>query len=318
MLRRPVVGTSWGKTKQVSEPTQDGRRYRKTYRYHIKPKEEQVPIPVPNAGVPRELVDAARARIKDNRAASAAGDRFWELSGGVARCAACERVFRARKRSKKSGGRHYLYYYYRCSGYDAHGREGCTNSRYASAMKLEGQVWDFVRKILLEPEQLRSDLERMIELKREGMRRDPEREAKHWLEKLSEVDQERRGFLRLAAKGRITDKELDEELCGLEETRKVAEREIEALRGYQERIDQLERDKEALLSQYAKLAPEALDSLTPEERHRLYKMLRLRVGVYKDGSLEVELAWSPALNETPGESSSILPNIGRSARTASQ
>ena len=36
------------------------------------------------------------------------------------------------------------------------------------------------------------------------MREDPEQEARAWLEKLSEVDQERRGYLRLAAKRRTT------------------------------------------------------------------------------------------------------------------
>jgi hypothetical protein len=67
-------------------------------------------------------------------------------------------------------------------------------------------------------------------LEREGRRGDPEAEHKHWLEKLSEVGEERRGFLRLAAKNRITDEELDEELAALEETRRLAERELATLR----------------------------------------------------------------------------------------
>ena len=55
----------------------------------------------------------------------------------------------------------------------------------------------------------------------------------------------------------------------------------------QEAIEALERDKEALLEHYASIAPEALDSLTPEERHHLYKMLRLEVVVRLDATLEV-------------------------------
>jgi len=82
---------------------------------------------------------------------------------------------------------------------------------------------------MLNPEELCSDLERAIELERSGRRGDPEIEVRHWLEKLSEVDEERRDFLRLAAKGRIADKELDEELAALEETRQTAERELGAL-----------------------------------------------------------------------------------------
>lgn len=70
-------------------------------------------------------------------------------------------------------------------------------------------VWEFVSGLRKAPERLRADLERLIEQERAVMRGDPEQEAKAWLEKLSEVDQERRGYLRLAAKGHITDEELE-------------------------------------------------------------------------------------------------------------
>ncbi len=56
----------------------------------------------------------------------------------------------------------------------------------------------------------------------------------------------------------------------------------------QEAIAKLERDKESLLEHYAAIAPEALDSLAPEERHQLYKMLRLEVVVRLDANLEVK------------------------------
>ena len=39
---------------------------------------------------------------------------------------------------------------------------------------------------------------------------------------LSEVEAERRGYMRLAAKGRPTDEELDEALSELEDTRRKA------------------------------------------------------------------------------------------------
>jgi hypothetical protein len=49
----------------------------------------------------------------------------------------------------------------------------------------------------------------------------------------------------------------------------------------------LERDKDALLEVYAKMTPEALDSLTPEERHRVYGMLGLKATITMDGTMEV-------------------------------
>ena len=68
---------------------------------------------------------------------------------------------------------------------------------------------------------------------------------------------------------------------------RAAERELEVLRSYRERIEELERDKETLLESYVDMAPEALESLAPEERHQIYKMLRLQVLADADGRSEV-------------------------------
>ena len=85
----------------------------------------------------------------------------------------------------------------------------------------------------------------------------------------------------------MSEAELDAALAELEETRATAESELAALQNRQEAIAKLERDKESLLEHYAAIAPEALDSLAPEERHQLYKMLRLNVIVRPDANLEV-------------------------------
>ncbi len=86
----------------------------------------------------------------------------------------------------------------------------------------------------------------------------------------------------------MTEAELDQALAELEEARTTAQRELAALQNRQEAIAKLERDKESLLEHYAAIAPEALDSLAPEERHQLYKMLRLEVVVRLDANLEVK------------------------------
>lgn len=57
----------------------------------------------------------------------------------------------------------------------------------------------------------------------------------------------------------------------------MAEREVEALRSCRGRMEEIERDGEALLSSYAETVPEALEGLTPEERYRVYRMFGLRV-----------------------------------------
>src|SRR5215218_6556613 len=272
-------------TSQVSEPSANGRRYRKKVRSAVKPQEEWVAVPVPYAGIPRGVVDAARAAIKDNRVPSKAGRRFWELSGGIVRCGECGNSMENRSLLAKS--KKYHHFYHSCRKHHHHGDTACTHRKNHRAQEIEARVWEVVSGLLKDPERLRDGLEKMIEQERAGMRGDPEQEAKVWLEKLSEVDQERRGFLRLAAKGRISDEELDEALAELEDTRETAEKELKAISARREILENLERDKEALLDYYAGMTPAALEALTPEERHQVYKMLRLAVEISPDGSLDI-------------------------------
>ena len=274
--------------RRVLETTPDGREYRWQYSVRKNPKEQWIAIPVPDSGVSREVVDVAREMTKHNRRKTNKGRRFFEL-GGVIYCGGCGKKMQYSASPAK--GR--LYSYYKCRRVTRDGREACLaggarpNHR---AEELEQRIWGLVSDLMQHPERLRKDLEGMIELEREGRRGDPERETKAWLEKIAEMDQERRGWLRLAAKGgptAPTDEELSEGLAELEETRRTAERELAAIGGRRERIEQLEREKDEVLDSYARMAPEALDSMSPEERHRLYCMLRLKVLVNLDRSLEV-------------------------------
>ena len=127
------------------------------------------------------------------------------------------------------------------------------------------------------------------------MRGDSEREAKAWLDKLDEADRERRGYQWLAAKGLVSDEELDEALAELEETRATAKRELKTLAGRRERIERLEREKDTLLDNYTALAPVALESLEAAERHRVYRMLKLRVIERGDDGIEVSGAFGGPL-----------------------
>jgi hypothetical protein len=97
----------------------------------------------------------------------------------------------------------------------------------------------------------------------------------------------------------------------------VAEQELEALRQHKERVEEMERDRDAVLEHYTALAPEALDSLTTEERHQLYKMLRLKVFVAKSGDLVIEFAGVPA-ESADANSSSTAGVTSRSVRTGAR
>jgi site-specific DNA recombinase len=273
-------------SKQVAVGGPEGRAYRRQIKVTDKPRSEWIAVPVPDSGIPREWIDAARDAIKDNKRHSKNGDRFWELSGGVLLCAECGcRMTTHTCYQKKPPA---TYHYYKCPKRRRHGLDdACTNKKHNRAKQAEAAVWELVSGLLKDPERLRIGLEAMIEAERAGMRDDPEREAVSWMAALSEVDQERRGYLRLAAKGQMTDEELEEALAELEDTRATAERELAAVRGRREALEALERDRDALLKSYAQMAPEALDDLTAEERRQVYGMLRLRVEVDADGSMEV-------------------------------
>ena len=131
------------------------------------------------------------------------------------------------------------------------------------------------------------------------LRGNPEEEAKTWAKRLAEVERKRSGFQDMAAEGLITLEELRVKLNALEETRKVVRTELDALASKSERVAAIERDAEAVIRDYSGLMPEALGAMAPEERHRVYKMLRLKVFVYPDGAGELRGVFSQGVSVGP-------------------
>ena len=202
--------------------------------------------------------------------------RFWEIAGGAVRCAGCS----TRMRKYTTMARGHSYAYYKCTRISRDGKDACSPDRhrtYHRAENLEDRVWELVSGLLKNPEQLRADLERMIDHEREGTRSNPEREMKTWFGKLLEIDQMRHGYQEQAAKGLMTLDELGAVLRDLDESRRTAKQKLEAIRRRQARIEQLERDK---------------DALTPEERHHVYRMLQLDVLIHPVDTLEVSGAFA--------------------------
>lgn len=173
--------------------------------------------------------------------------------------------------------------------------EFCQASRTHRADDLEALVWSEVRAYLEEPERLRADLDRKIELEKSGARGEPEREIKLWAERLAEADDKRIRFQHAYAEGIIDLEDLKARLAELDDTRATAEREIAALEGRLKHVRSLEQDRDAVLADLEAAAPEVLDCLDPEERHRFYKMLRLRVRLWPDRSLEITGAFPEPL-----------------------
>jgi site-specific DNA recombinase len=271
------------KERQVAEVDENGRRYRRRSKNTMKPPEEWVAVPVPDPGVPREWVDAAREAIKDNCRPPSTNRRFWELSGSLLYCGCCGHVMRHDSRVREDR----VWHYYRCSHRWHNGSDACPNLKDFNANKVEPPVWRFVSTLLQDPSKVRAGLEALIDRERKGTRGDVDREAKALLDRLAEADKMRRGFQEQAAKALMTLDELENRLKEIDETRETARAELAVLEEGRQRLEELERDGEALMERYASTVPEALENLLPEERHRVYKMLRLRVLAYPDFHLEV-------------------------------
>jgi site-specific DNA recombinase len=274
----------WRRTK-VSEPssTGEGRVYRWRVGSVPRPREEWVAVPVPDSGIPRETVDAARHIVANNKPCSSNGDRFWELSGGVLRCSECGRRMRTSVTRKKDGKR---YFYYSCASRREGNLSSCSNRKTHRAERIEPAVWDLVSELLTDPERLRVGLDAMMEQERSGVRVAPDHEARAWLERLTEADRMRARYQELAAKGLMTIEELSARLEELEATRKTASDELEAIRRRVERLEGLEQDRDALMEFYAGAVPEDLERVGPEERRRIYEMLRLEISARPDGTFE--------------------------------
>ena len=279
------------KTYQEAVNGPDGKHYKRRVKITQRPEEEWIAVPVPDSGIPREWVDLAREAIKDNVMFSQNNNRPWVLSGGIAHCAECGwalSTHTVRKPNTK-----YVNYYYRCSRVQVHyAYKVCTNNKHQRADRLEPMVWNYVSGVMKNPEELRADLDRMIELERSGTRGDPSKDAKLWADTLVEVERKRAKYHEAFAADAVTLPELKAYLAQLDEIRKTAEHELEALRSREEYVRQLEAGRDALLDSLQAQAPEALDSLTPEQRHQWYKLLKLRVDVFADGSVEISWAGS--------------------------
>jgi hypothetical protein len=126
-------------------------------------------------------------------------------------------------------------------------------------------------------------MEALINREREAGVRHPAEEAAMWAERLEEGDRLRGAYQDQQAMGLMTLEELGSRLKGLDETRRLAEVELAGLQARENRAEELERDRDALLRSWAGAVPEALDELTGQERNNVYRMLRLEVTPTTEG-----------------------------------
>jgi hypothetical protein len=83
----------------------------------------------------------------------------------------------------------------------------------------------------------------------------------------------------------------------LREVRENARRELAALEAQREQLAELKSNRAVVMERYAEMIPQELDALALEERHHLYKMLRIEVVSNVDRSLLVSGALADTLED---------------------
>jgi site-specific DNA recombinase len=287
-------GISWyGKKRHTHHREVRIKNGKKTYPRIKKsvdvPREEWIAVPVPDPGIPKEWVLAARDAIKDNERVSNCGRRFWELTGGVLRCAACGGAMATNYMTPRQTG------YYRCGKRYRLGEHACSQGKNFRAEDTEALVWQFVSGILKDPAKLRRGINKMLDEMKTLASRHPSDDEETWLKKLAELESQEERLLDLYLEGKLEVGRYESRVSQLKQSRKSIEEELGRIRDRTSHIERLEHDRDALFSYYSQLAVERLDELEPEERNRIYRMLGLTVLAYEDKKLEAKWAFAEVL-----------------------
>ncbi|MDQ4064212.1 MAG: hypothetical protein M3122_10130 [Actinomycetota bacterium] len=62
-----------------SQKRPEGPRYKYSYKVKERVPEDRIGVPIPDSGIPREWVGAAREALNNYRRPARVGDREWEL-----------------------------------------------------------------------------------------------------------------------------------------------------------------------------------------------------------------------------------------------
>ena len=210
-------------------------------------------MPVPDSGVPREWVEAAREAIRDNVRPSDAGRRYWNLKGfSYCPCGARLKPFTVRK---KNG----IHFYYICHRHRS-GRDPCPHARYHRAdgeAGLEERVADFVLGLINNPEVLRERVREQAAREKAALR-DTRKQIAALAQRVHEADSERDRYNRLYARGKLTDAEYDAYTNELDEKRNATEEELARLADARRHVEYLE-ELPQLVEEYLRDLPHLVD-----------------------------------------------------------
>jgi hypothetical protein len=219
-------------------------------------------VPVVDAGIPREKVDAARENLQGGERQSRADNRFWELSGHAFCSCGCKLIARATHKADKK------YFYYVCSRFTRDGREACPDGKWLNAGKLEHEVYWALRNV--QPQDLDAQIQQLIDRERA-----PEKEIRAAHEVLENVARQRENYQRMAARELISFEELEVHIEDLNLQREAAQSRLEGLQTTGERVERLRKIKANPIL--------AFITQTTEMRRDYYRDLELKVSADRKG-----------------------------------
>ena len=218
MLRKETyAGTLWHNRWQGQKVAGKPGQKPKTRVVEL-PKEEQIPVAVPSI-VPREVYDAAQERLDENlRVARRNTKRDYLLSG----------LLRHACGSSMGGRTHKEIAYYRCykdrkstAPIDERGEPKPCSCSWVNGRALEATIWDKVTGLVMQPELLVQELERLTQptsTTREAL----EEEVACIRKRLDAVPQEEQRLVQGYRKGLYADFMMREEMDRLHRERDAA------------------------------------------------------------------------------------------------
>jgi site-specific DNA recombinase len=304
-----TYGVSWHNrtaAKVVGRERRPDGTYRNIRRFSERPREEWIPIPIPSIGLDAETVEKARSAIAGNVRPASSGARFWELSGGLARCAHCGRTMRGQNNTSGKTGKKSFYYV--CPIKINETSAACEN-RYHRAERLEEYVSKAVGDLLRHPAELFRAIDEKIEAER-SIARDPGRELAALGRQLEALAVKRSRLLDLYADGEIATKdELGEKLSRVDEDRKTVEAAMASTQGRRDNVERLETQKSVVVLVYSALAAFALEEFSSEHRRDVYERVGLRVSVHRDHLPEIELTLDPSTLPSVDSATGVLAEL---------
>ncbi len=280
---------------------------KKRQSYEPRDREDWIAIPVVGSGIPREAIDRARGRVRENRspAESKSIERLFELSG-VFYCASCGR--RMATNNVRRG--EVVHSYYRCPR-GCYSASDCPNSTHHRAENVERWAWEYVGGVFSRPHLVEQAFEGVIQRELKNAGRDPEPERRRLLAELQRTEQAAERWQEMYAEGEISRERLRGKLAEQREKREGIQSRLREVERRFSRVDAL-RERRRGFMEHTEALRDRIESMhqqgatedeirnvfwmwrsSPTERNDLYRELGLRLEAAPGGDLQATFDFDP-------------------------